>query len=306
MADSASLNGSYLPLNQSHYRLVILVMSFVLVGCDPAEFSDNRVSELKTTDAVFTQVARDATASGIQPVFGIDHSRLAEEAGETLDASKVGFYTNPETNSRILKEEIRTGLDLPYRIQAYYHQKELHIVYTSVDFIRIRHGLSNPGGLEEFQQDIDSLTAGVPGAKPLEHQTLVKNFGIIELESAFGFDESVKRLKKTILAEGDTVWFQDIDYQKQARNFGIELPRSMLLVFGAPAPGAKAMRNHPSIGLDAFAQKVLVYEQNDKVFVIYNEIPEMARLHYQDTGIPHYVIAYRLKSTLSSAIAASG
>ncbi len=76
----------------------------------------------------------------------------------------------------------------------------------------------------------------------------------------------------------------------------------MLLVFGAPTPGAIAMREYPSMGLDAFGQKVLVYEQDNKVKVIYNDIPAFAYLHYGGNAIVHQIIKFRLNSTLSSAI----
>jgi len=285
-----------------HKLFAPLISLLLLAGCDSAHFSDKRISELESTDAIFTQLSSNATATGIRELFSVDHSRLAEDSDEVLDASKVSFYSNPENDSQILKKEIRAGLDLPYRIQAYYHQKEPRVIYTSVDFIKIRHGLDNSAVIEKFDQDIASLVTAIPGAIPLAHNNLVQDYGIIELESELSFEQTVDRLKSTILAEGDTIWFHDIDYQQQARGYGISLPSSKLLVFGAPAPGAKAMRDYPSIGLDAFPQKVLVYEQNGKVLVIYNEIPGIARLHYDDTALAHRVIAYRLKNTLSSAI----
>jgi hypothetical protein len=39
---------------------------------------------------------------------------------------------------------------------------------------------------------------------------------------------------------------------------GIELPPTLLLLFGAPIPGAKAMADAPTLGLDASCQKLLV------------------------------------------------
>lgn len=105
-----------------------------------------------------------------------------------------------------------------------------------------------------------------------------------------------------MLAEGDTVWFMNWDYQKQAEKLDEELPKATLLVFGGPAPGAKAMTDFSSIGLDAFGQKVLVFEQNGEVQIAYNDIVDFAELHYQDAAIPHRVINYRLGSTLKGAI----
>ena len=285
-------------------RVFGLVLITLVAGCDSAEFSQNRSAELSAVDEIFSHIDRNAAAIEAVPAFSIDHSRLADAEGEVLDASKVGFYTNPRINSRILNANIRAGLDLPYRVQAYYDNGVQQVVYTDAEFLRIRHGLDLPDALGDFQQEVAGLIAGIEGARPVHKNSLEANFGIVQLVSDFAFEESVERLKTTILAEGDTVWFYDIDYQKQAQAFDIRLPKASLLVFGAPAPGAKAMRSYPSIGLDAFAQKLLVYEQNNQVVAIYNEIPAIADLHYDDTGIPHHVIAYRLKDTLSGAITA--
>ncbi len=284
-------------------KLVLSIIPLLfLAACSSPEFSANRQDELAQTDAVFAQIERNAIAEQIQPLFDIDHSRMAEKSGEVLDASRVAFYTSPKLNSQLLQGEIRTGLDLPYRVQAFYQNGELKVRYTDVQYLKIRHGLEDSTVLTRVDGEIKKLVADLPNATPVSHEGLQKDYGIVELVSEYVFAETVDRLKAAILAEGDTVWFQDIDYQQQALDFDIELPRTMLLVFGAPAPGAKAMRDYPSIGLDAFGQKVLVYEQGAKVNVIYNDIPAFAELHYADNAIVHKVIKFRLNSTLSSAI----
>lgn len=284
-------------------KLVLSIIPLLfLAACSSPEFSAKRQDELAQTDAVFAQIERNAIAEQIQPLFDIDHSRMAEKSGEVLDASRVAFYTSPKLNSQLLQGEIRVGLDLPYRVQAYYQNGELKVRYTDVQYLKIRHGLEDSTVLARVDGEINKLVVDLPNAVPVSHEGLQKDYGIVELVSEYAFAETVDRLKAAILAEGDTVWFQDIDYQQQALDFDIEIPRTMLLVFGAPGPGAKAMRDYPSIGLDAFGQKVLVYEQNGKVNVIYNDIPAFAELHYADSAIVHTVIKFRLNSTLSSAI----
>lgn len=284
-------------------KLVLSIIPLLfLAACSSPEFSANRQDELAQTDAVFAQIERNAIAEQIQPLFDIDHSRMAEKSGEVLDASRVAFYTSPKLNSQLLQGEIRVGLDLPYRVQAYYQNGELKVRYTDVQYLKIRHGLEDSTVLARVDGEINKLVVGLPNVAPVSQDSLQKDYGIVELVSEYAFAETVDRLKAAILAEGDTVWFQDIDYQQQALDFDIELPRTMLLVFGAPAPGAKAMRDYPSIGLDAFGQKVLVYEQGAKVNVIFNDIPAFSELHYADNAIVHKVIKFRLNSTLSSAI----
>ena len=75
------------------------------------------------------------------------------------------------------------------------------------------------------------------------------------------------------------------------------------MLFGAPGPGAKAMADFPRMGLDAFCQKVLVYQMPDgQVNAYFNEMPELAQMHYSDSSLPHKVINHRMGATLGGAV----
>ena len=63
------------------------------------------------------------------------------------------------------------------------------------------------------------------------------------------------------------------------------------------------MAKFPKLGLDAFCQKLLVYEDDEgKVRVIFNDITKMAELHYGTSAEPHKVINGRLATTFEGAI----
>ena len=84
---------------------------------------------------------------------------------------------------------------------------------------------------------------------------------------------------------------------------GRELPQLTLFLWGAPAPGAKAMRDFPRMGLDAFCQKTLVYQPpGGPVQVLYNQMPAFAEMHYGDTALPHRVITSRMSKMLRGAV----
>ncbi len=105
------------------------------------------------------------------------------------------------------------------------------------------------------------------------------------------------------MSQGDTKWFADVDYQKEASVLGIVLRPTTLLLFGGPAPGGKAMMTSPKIGLDAFCQKLLVYEnESGEVWIAYNDIVAFANLYYQTSTKPQQMINQRLKMTFSKAI----
>jgi uncharacterized protein (DUF302 family) len=291
-------------------KFIFLVTSFcfLLTGCEKSSDNLNMSEELIANDKVLAHVESNADDANINYLFSIDHSRLAQQSGETLDASKVLLFSNPLINSRLLKKNIRAGLDLPYRVQAFYHNGQSNIVYTDAEFLRRRHNLGNSPEIALFNDDLQQLVRGLTNAESVVSSKVDRDYGIEELSSSLNFENTISSLKSTIMAEGDTLWFYTLDYQKEAQEFDISLPKATLLVFGAPAPGAAAMGDYPSIGLDAFGQKVLVYEQfptkagSSEIKVIYNDIPAFAELHYQSNAVAHKVIKFRLKQTLSSAM----
>ncbi len=143
--------------SNAHIHIVLIFIFLFLTACSTFEYSPSRQSELKQIDAVLAQAEYNAIAQQIEPLFAIDHSRLAEKSGEVLDASKVQFYTNPKLNSQLLQSHIRAGLDLPYRIQAYYQKGELNVRYTDVEYLKIRHGIKDSKLQTQIDMEIKNL-----------------------------------------------------------------------------------------------------------------------------------------------------
>ena len=119
----------------------------------------------------------------------------------------------------------------------------------------------------------------------------------------FDFNTTVQNLRDIVMAQEDTKWFADVDYQKDALKHDVDIRPTILLLFGGPAPGGKAMMTSPKIGLDAFCQKLLVYEnENDEVWIAYNDIIAFAKLYYQTSTKPQQMINQRLKMTFTKAV----
>ena len=63
------------------------------------------------------------------------------------------------------------------------------------------------------------------------------------------------------------------------------------------------MMTTPRIGLDAFCQKLLVYEnETNEIWIAYNDIVKMSELYYRSSTVPQKMINQRLKETFSKAI----
>lgn len=235
----------------------------------------------------------------------IDHSRLAAENGETMPPARVVIFSDPIVNTSILQQEPQAGLDLPFRVLAYAEGHKPAVIPTTAEYLRRRHGLADGPALQKYEESILSLLGAVPRDAVVEFDvsSLGKGQGIVTLSSAYGFEETIERLKAAIMAESDTIWFGDIDYRDQAASLGVELPAVTLLLFGAPGPGGKAMAERPRMGLDAFCQKVLVRQMpSGQIEVLFNEMPALSRLHYGDSGLPHMVITKRMRDTLGAAV----
>ena len=200
---------------------------------------------------------------------------------------------------------IRAGLDLPFRALSYAAPDGLAVTYTSADFLRIRHDIDDTEALTAFDRALAAALAGLDSTatRPVPVDGLSVNHGILELRSPHDVAESVARLRRIVKAQSDTVWFGDIDFAAEAAAQGVDLPPAVLLLFGGPAPGGVAMAQFPSIGVDAFCQKLLVYAHPDGgSVVIYNSITALAELHYGASAPPHQLLDERLTATFVKAL----
>src|SRR5690349_18803066 len=73
--------------------------------------------------------------------------------------------------------------------------------------------------------------------------------GVIRVASAYGFDETVSRIKADIAGKG-IQFFTEIDQQQLAAGAKIDLRPSKLLLFGNPPLGAQFLASNPYAGLD--------------------------------------------------------
>ena len=112
-------------------------------------------------------------------------------------------------------------------------------------------------------------------------------------------------MKEAVLAQSDTQWFAEVDFRADAAALGIDIPAVTLLLFGGPAPGGQAMAEFPRLGLDAFCQKLLVYQDGPSaVRVAFNDIAAFAELHYGTTIPIHHALNGRLTETFTAAVQA--
>ena len=127
--------------------------------------------------------------------------------------------------------------------------------------------------------------------------------GLVTLDSPHDFLTTEKRVLAAINAQPDTVYFGQVDFTARASAHGVILEPLRLIVFGGPGPGGKAMHSAPSLGLDAFCQQLLIWQDaGGSVHVTFNDLLALAERQNVSGGVPLRVINRRLKKTFSTAL----
>jgi uncharacterized protein (DUF302 family) len=96
----------------------------------------------------------------------------------------------------------------------------------------------------------------------------------IVASSLYPFDETVSRLRGTIIGAGNTV-FATIDQSNAATTVGLTLRPTTLIVFGNPKAGTGLMQRFPPIALE-LPLKIAVWEEAGTVSIAYTPMSELA------------------------------
>lgn len=248
----------------------------------------------------------DGKISSYKLVAKLDHHRMAAEAGVYTPPSIVTIFSDSKVEVPIIQANQLAALDMPFKVLSYAEADtmEAKVAYTSAGFIQKRHSL-DAGLLTDYTAKMNAALTAFPEAMISETDlmTVSEGFGIIKTKSDFDFATTVKNLKDIIMSQGDTKWFADVDFQKDAAAMDITIEPNTLLLFGGPAPGGKAMMTSPKIGLDAFCQKLLVFQkENGEVWIAYNDIVAFAQLYYQNATKPQQMINHRLTMVFTKAV----
>ena len=111
---------------------------------------------------------------------------------------------------------------------------------------------------------------------------------LVTLPSAQGVPETVARLKALLAQKGIEV-FAHIDHAAGAREVGLPLRPTQVLIFGNPKAGTPLMQSRQTIGLD-LPLRVLVWEDSaGKAWLTYRRAADLARQHRvtdRDEAVP--------------------
>ena len=98
---------------------------------------------------------------------------------------------------------------------------------------------------------------------------------VVEHESAADFAETLDRLVKAIESHGMTI-FAKIDHAGGARDVGLAMPPTVVMLYGNPKGGTPIMLAAPQAALD-LPLRVLVREEEGRVLVSFHPVAEMLK-----------------------------
>lgn len=285
--------------------LFLLYPLLLSIGCTdnaPIDPTRYRVPD-QYSETVLSIVDHD---SDLTLIADIDHSRLAAAQGVPMPPARVILASSPGLEASLLAQNPLTALDLPLRVLSYEDAEgSPAVIYNPYSFLKSRHDL--PDGPElgkSYEALMNRLVDKIPpeARRQFSIQRMEER-GIIDLESRFAFDDTLGRVRDAIDAQGDTVWFGEVDYQELAASQGVDLRPLRLFLFGGPAPGGKAMSEAPTLGLDAFCQKLAIWEDEaGQVHVSFNDLLALAERQEVTINVALRVINKRMKSTFESAV----
>lgn len=99
--------------------------------------------------------------------------------------------------------------------------------------------------------------------------------GVVRVPSAYGFDDTVSRIKADIAGKGIR-FFTEIDQADLAKGADIPLRPSKLLIFGNPPLGAQFLTSNPYAGLDWPVRILVTQDPGGKVWVAYTDFAWIA------------------------------
>jgi uncharacterized protein (DUF302 family) len=106
-----------------------------------------------------------------------------------------------------------------------------------------------------------------------------ENADLVTLPSAHSATETVDRFKALLAARKIQV-FADIDHAAGAKEVGLPLRPTRVIIFGSPVAGTPVMQSRQTIGLD-LPLRALVWEDGaGKVWLTYRRVEQLARQHH--------------------------
>ena len=128
----------------------------------------------------------------------------------------------------------------------------------------------------------------------------VSEDGIVRVKSAYGFDDTIARIKADIAKKG-IKFFLSVDQADLGASAGIKLKPSTLLIFGNPPLGIQFLTSNPDSGLDWPVRLLVRQDDAGQVWAVYTDFDWIAKRH----GIADRTAQFKMASDVIASITSS-
>ena len=142
-----------------------------------------------------------------------------------------------------------------------------------------------------------SLATAQPLSSPLDTD------GVIRVKSAYPFDQTIARIKQDVAAKG-IKFFDEIDQARLARDAGVKLRPSTLLIFGNPPLGTLFITSNPNAGLDWPVRLLVMQDEKGDVYAAYTDFAWIAQRHRITDRDAQFKMATMVVSSILSTVSA--
>jgi uncharacterized protein (DUF302 family) len=116
--------------------------------------------------------------------------------------------------------------------------------------------------------------------------------GIERVESRRGFDETIAYFEQLLATRG-MMLFAKIDFTSDAKKSGLEMPRTLLMIFGNPKGGTPVMVAAPSSALDLPLKVLISQDADGKAWFSYNTPEYLGTRHAIPTDLVKNIAGIR-------------
>lgn len=106
----------------------------------------------------------------------------------------------------------------------------------------------------------------------------------MKLPSPYSFADTLARLRSTLTANGMIV-FATIDHQAAARDVGLDMPPTTVLIFGNPKAGTPLMQAAPDFALDLPLRVLVREDPMGRTWLVYDAAAALEGRHGLPAGM---------------------
>jgi len=112
--------------------------------------------------------------------------------------------------------------------------------------------------------------------------------GLITIPSAHSAKETIDRIESDVKSKGMAV-FARIDHAAGAKDAGLSLLPTLLLIFGNAKGGTPLMQDKQTIGIDLPLKALAWEDASGKTWLSYNDLEWLAQRHDLDAKVDNVV-----------------